>query len=495
MGIIKRQSIYSTVISYFGVVIGFLSSAVFMPILFSPSQVGLVKLIVAITGIFSSVFSLGVAQMLFRYYPKYRSNPSKINHLFFYSLRLTTLGVLIALPFYLLANSSLLNIDDSTEGLNKSMFFVMAVFMAICARLFYNAIFGFIRMTGEIVIDAYVQNIFLKGGMLLLIGLYYFQIITFSNYIYLLLILYLLFPLILLFYLKVKKELPKYVKGIKFEKGERKELRRLSVYGTLSTLGGSIYLYLDTLMVNEFLGESEVGVYGTMFLFGIIINIPARGVKSVAQSVISNSLTSNDISNVKNVYQKSSSSLLVVGGFLFIGVWVNLYSVYGYLPQDYHNSEFVVLFIALAQLIDMMFGVNSEIINASNMYRYNTYFIFISIIIAVATNLLLIPEFGVNGAAFATLLAFLSVNLIRMITVYRLFKIHPFTFKTILSLVIIAAVTLIIEMIPNVENYVFNLIIKGSLVVIIYLPIVYVLKLSEDINEVFDKYLNKILKR
>lgn len=495
MGIIRRQSIYSTLISYFGVVIGFLSSAVFMPILFSPSQVGLVKLIVAVTGIFSSIFSLGVAQMLYRYYPRYRDNSSMISHLFYYSLRLTSLGVLIALPFYFFTNYNLLNIDVSTEGIDKSMFFIIAVFIAICARLFYNAIFGFIRMTGQIVIDAYVQNIFLKGGMLLLIGLYFFQVISFSNYIYLLLVLYLMFPLILLLYLKFNKDLPSYTKGVRFEKGEKLELRKLSIYGTLSTLGGSIYLYLDTLMVNEFLGEAEVGIYGTMFLFGIIINIPARVVKSVAQSVISNSLTKNDVANVNKVYLKSSSSLLVIGGFLFIGVWVNLYSVYGYLPSDYHGSEYVVLFIALAQLIDMVFGVNSEIINASKMYRLNTYFIFISIIIAVIANLLLIPKFGVSGAAFATFLAFLSVNLIRMVTVYRLFKIHPFTGRTLLTVVIIVSVTLILEIIPNVENYILNLFFKGALVILIYVPLVYALKLSEDINEVFDKYLSKIFKK
>ncbi|MDX1652545.1 MAG: oligosaccharide flippase family protein [Brumimicrobium sp.] len=493
MGIIRSQSIITTIISYAGVIIGFITSAVLMPLLFDPSQVGLVKLIIAVTGIFSTIFSLGVFQMFYRYYPIYKNERNMLSALFFYALRLTVIGILLALPFYLLLSNQLFNLEKETAGIDKSILFVWIVFLAICARLFYNAIFGFIRMSGKVAIDAYIQNLYLKGGMLLLICLFYLGVISYSFYIYSLLFLYMIFPFILLIYLKMQGSLPRYSRGMTFGKQERRELRKISIFGTLTSVGGSLYLYLDTLMVNEYLGEAEVGIYGTMFLFGVIISIPTRGVRSVAQSVISHSINENDMDNVLKVYRKSSASLLVVGGLIFIGVWINLYSVYGYLPKEYAGTEYVVLFIGLAQLVDMTFGVNFEIINSSRMYRLNTYFIFLSILIAIGANLLLIPAYGLNGAALATFIAYFIMNFSVMLAVYKIFKIHPFTLKTVITYILIAACVLLIDSLPNTENYILNLIIKSGLAIILYLPLVYFLNLSEDINDVINKVFKKII--
>ena len=492
MGSIKRQSISSTIISYLGVVIGFVSSAILMPLVFLPSQIGFIKLIFAALGIFSSIFSLGVFQLQFRLYPQLSHDQKKLNYLFYYSLRISLIGTLLAAPFFIYFSGDLLNINKLTEGIDKSNLLIVIVFIAIFARLIYNSFLGYIRMMGDIIVDALLQNIVLKGGLLLFIILFYFDYITFSDYIYLLLSLYILYPVLALIYMKFQLYLPAYIKGFRFDKHEIVETTRLATFGTLSTIGGTIYLYLDTLMINEYLGEAEVGIYGTMFLFGIIINIPARGLKSVSQSVLSHAIESGDIDKVKVVYQKSSATLFALGGLIFLGVWSNLYSVFSYLPVEFLDSELVVLFISIAQLIDMSFGVNSEIINGSPHYKLNTFFIFLSIIFAVLANVMLIPLYGVNGAAFATLLAFLSVNIVRMIAIYHFYKIQPFSFKTLYNLLLIIGVAIIMGIIPNFDHYIINLFWKGFLVLLIYIPSIYFLNLSEDLKDIIDKLLKRV---
>jgi O-antigen/teichoic acid export membrane protein len=96
MGVIKSQSIYSTLYSYIGVVLGFVTSALLMPKIMSTEQIGFVKLIVAVTGIFASIFSFGVGQLLFRSFPIYENDLFKRRRLLFLAMKIALIGSVLA---------------------------------------------------------------------------------------------------------------------------------------------------------------------------------------------------------------------------------------------------------------------------------------------------------------------------------------------------------------------------------------------------------------
>lgn len=502
MGIIKSQSIYSTIYSYIGVVLGFVTSALLMPKIMSTEQIGFVKLIVAVTGIFASIFSFGVGQLLFRSFPMYENDILKRRRLLFLALKIALIGSFLALPVFYLTSVELFNYDEITLGVDKNTQLLALIFLTIVARLFYTSLFGYIRMMNNVVIDAFIQNIYHKGGILLVLILFYFNVISFQSFIVYYLILYLLFPLIISLYyaskrnsLKFKAFIPKSLsRKSKFSKEENKEFFQLILFGMLTTIGGSLFLYLDTLMVNYYLGESEVGIYGTMFLFGVIVIIPARSLKSISVSVLSRAFKEKNEKTILEIYQKSSITLLIIGGYIFMGVWCNMYSVFGYLPEAFQLGYYVVLCIGLGQLFDMATGVNNELIAASPKYKLNTWFILISIIVGILVNIALIPSLGINGAGLATLLTIVFVNLLRLIAVYRIYKIQPFTFQTVKVVLLIIGVTLVVQYLPNVENFVLNLVYKGMLISLIYLPLVYFMNISEDFNQLIKGVISKFKK-
>lgn len=491
MGSIKTQSIYSTAISYIGVVIGFVTSALIMPRILATDQLGLLKLITAVTGVFASVFSFGIAQLFFRSYPIFSKDPDKLSKLFYLAIKIALLGALIALPVYIFTFEDLLNYDIEIEGFEKTETFLYAVFIVIVVRLLYQSLFGYVRMLNQVVIDAIIQNIFLKGGVLILILLFYFEFISYSNLVYVNLALYLFLPLIILLYLVRNKSLPKIKKKVRFTKHEIKEFVSLSMFGMLTTVGGSLYIYMDTLMVSYYLGEEELGVYGTMFLFGVIVVVPARSLKSISVSVLAKAFGEDRLDEIATIYKKSSITLLIVGGYIFAGVWCNLYSVYGYLPEAFSNSAMIVFFIGLAQVIDMLTGVNNEIIASSKYYKLNTLFMIGAITTGFIANIIFIPIYGITGGALATFISITLINIIRLIAVWKLFRIQPFTIHT--SKVIVLLILLItgISLLPNLDSYLLNLIYKGGLITLIYFPVIYKLNVSEDINGIIERVIGR----
>lgn len=492
MGSIKTQSIYSTIVSYIGVVIGFVTAALIMPRVLATDQLGLLKLITAITGVFASVFSFGVTQLLFRTYPIFSKDSGRLSKLFYLAIKIVLFGALIGLPVYLFTAQDLLNYNIEIKGFEKTEVFLYVVFIVIIARLLYQSLFGYVRMLNQVVIDAIIQNIFLKGGLLVLIVLFYFELITYSNLVYINLVLYLFFPLIIVLYLLRNKALPRMQKKVRFTKGEIKEFVNLSMFGMLTTVGASLYIYMDTLMVSYYLGEEEVGVYGTMFLFGVIVVVPARSLKSISVSVLAKAFGEDRLEEVATIYKKSSITLLIVGGYIFAGVWCNLYSVYGYLPEAFSNSAMIVFFIGLAQIVDMLTGVNNEIIAASKYYKLNTFFMIGAIVSGFIANVIFIPVYGATGGAMATFISITLVNIFRLIAVWKLYRIQPFSSHTIKVLVFLIVLITAVSFLPNLENYLLNLLYKGGIITLIYFPIIYKLNVSEDINGMIDRMLAKV---
>jgi O-antigen/teichoic acid export membrane protein len=62
----------------------------------------------------------------------------------------------------------------------------------------------------------------------------------------------------------------------------------------------------------------------------------------------------------------------------------------------------------------------------SKKYKYDLVFTFILLILVFILNVLLIPIYGIIGAAISTGFALIVYNLGRMLFVYFVYDIHPF---------------------------------------------------------------------
>ena len=97
----------------------------------------------------------------------------------------------------------------------------------------------------------------------------------------------------------------------------------------------------------------------------------------------------------------------------------------------------------------------------------------------------------VNGAAFATALSVLVFNTMKLIFLYIKMGIQPFTFNTIKAIVLILIVYLSIDNITLPENVFYSLPLRFLLLFALYLPLMLLFKISEDINKIVNEIWNK----
>ena len=157
--------------------------------------------------------------------------------------------------------------------------------------------------------------------------------------------------------------------------------------------------------------------------------------------------------------------------------------------QFYSDAIWVVLIISTAKLIQMSFGCGPAILATSSFYKITLPF---SISMAVSVYFLndyLIDLYGINGAAFSTLIVLLLFTILKVLYINYKLKIHPYNLNTFKIIVVIILLyygfnSLEMEIYPLLSIF-----IKSLMISVIYFSLVYILKLSITINNKIDSII------
>jgi len=104
------------------------------------------------------------------------------------------------------------------------------------------------------------------------------------------------------------------------------------------------------------------------------------------------------------------------------------------------------------------------------------------VFVTIGLNQWLIPKFGIEGAAMATLISIFSYSVSKLLFVVFKMKLFPFTQKTLISLGIIILVFAAFYFWNFTWHPLLTIFTKSVLITIVYFGLVYVSKVSEDIN-------------
>ena len=134
-------------------------------------------------------------------------------------------------------------------------------------------------------------------------------------------------------------------------------------------------------------------------------------------------------------------------------------------------------------------GNNNAIIFNSDYYRVVLFFGVLLATLAVVFNMILIPIYGIEGSAFATFLAIVIYNTLKLIFVKMKLKMQPFSFTTIKVLILLTVLSFGFYYVEFSFHPMVNIILKSILLSLLYLFLVYNFKFSKDINDQLKKYL------
>ena len=140
----------------------------------------------------------------------------------------------------------------------------------------------------------------------------------------------------------------------------------------------------------------------------------------------------------------------------------------------------------------MILGNNNAIILNTKYYRTVLFFGLFLVFMMVMLNMLLIPVYGIVGAAWATLISVMVYNSIKLLFVVKKMNLYPFTINTVKSFGIIIAVFCMFYFWDFPFNPIINIILKSILITIVYVTLNYKFKISLEINGFILQFLKRV---
>ncbi len=263
---------------------------------------------------------------------------------------------------------------------------------------------------------------------------------------------------------------------------------RYSLYIFLS--GATILLVnkIDNMMIGALgkKGLADLAVYTVAFFIGTVIVIPGRAIRQIAAPIVADAWEKNDIKEVNKVYKKTALNQLIVGAVVLIVIWLNIDNLLSFLPQNYFQGKFVILFIGLSRLIRMGMGVNKQVLRVSRYYRYEFWGNLLLIALVIGTNYLLIPIYGINGAALATLISFFVRNLFVYLVVLIKLKLQPFTRHTVKAVIVALVAYVAGHQLPEM-SLIIDIVMRSLTIITIYGTLVLTWGFAPDINDIVNK--------
>ncbi len=488
MGLIVRQSIITTIISYVGVAIGYINLLYLYPRFLSPEQVGLMRTLQDSAILMAQFAQFGLAQSIIRFFPRFREQPDGGKN-FINLILLSGLGTfsLFLLIFFIFEGSIVSYFEsNAADFIHYTGLALWLTFITVMTTLLEV----YSRSLLKNVLPNLLKEILVRVLLAVLVLLYFRDVITFPDVMIGSVLIYVFTFVILLSALMAEGRLVFTLKP-NLDPEVRKELIRFSLLSFAGTAGLIIIGKVDSLMVAALLGLAPVAIYTTSFYMATVIEIPKRAMTQVATPLISRGFERNDMVEISTIYRKTALNQFIIGTLLLIGIAANLDSIFMLMPKGeiYSAGKWVVVIVGAGKLVDMLFGPSSEIIVYSKYYWFNIILIVILAVVIITANNLLIPKYGIEGAALGAAITMVIFNSVKYVFIWVKMGLQPFTFAFTKVLGIGAVAWTASMLLPRMDVVLLDMAVRSLLIGGIFSALVLGLRLSPEANDLVSRVM------
>jgi O-antigen/teichoic acid export membrane protein len=498
MGNIRKQTIISSILVYFGFLIGLLNIYLYSsksgP--FTPEQFGLTRIFFDYAQNMFAFGALGVIPVIYKFYPYYKDNlPEEKIDLMSWALVASFLGLLLVVFLGWYFEPRFVNIYAAKSKLVVDYYFWMVPFAI--GLLFFSILEGFSWALHKSVFSNFLKETLFRIITTILILLYYTHIISFSGFVHLFAMQFGLVFLVLLIYLLRSGQLHFPLTISRVTKKFWKKMLGMQALTFGGTCIASVAATIDVFIIAGFQDLKAVGIFVFAQYAANLVQVPQRSIQAVSAGVLSRAWKDKDMKEINRIYQRSCINLLLLALFIFGNLWLNISQGIQilHIKNEYADGLSVMFILGMVRIIDAGTGLNALVINTSAFWRFDFYSGIILLAFRLPLTYLLIKNYGIIGSAFAELFAYSVYNFIRFEFLRRKFGMQPFNGKTILSIVLgVMAYVLCYQTMKNIAGWP-GIILRGGSFSLIMIAGIFYAQLTPDAMQLYAVFQKRFLRK
>jgi O-antigen/teichoic acid export membrane protein len=492
MGIVIQRSGYAVLLSYVGFFVGYVNMLWLLPLAFQPEEVGLIRLIMAVSTMFATLSSFGGTQVATRFFPYFADSEYRRAAFIRLLLSLALAGAFISFLCLFLFHDRIAAIYSAKSPLLVTYFWYIIPITA--SLVLYGIVEALVVVQGHPLVPTLVREIYVRATITVAALAFLAAVVTLRGFIGIVSVLYCLAPLLLFLYGKRKGLLPIIGTADSIHRTEVKDLSQFGAFMFLGNASAVVLANIDSVVLSAYTGLANAGIYGIAMFIAVIIEIPKRSLSQVLIPLVVKANREQDFVSLGMLYKKSSLNQFIIGAAIFLVVWTNIDSIFSLIPNGhiYREGKLVVLLVSVAKLFDMLTGINAEIIGTSRFYKIDLLIYFALSLVGIGLNMFLIPLYGVNGAALAMFTSVVLYNSMRFVFIALAMKIQPFTRNIAFAFICALATYGVVSLVPTLPVAVVDVVVRSLVIGLVFGSMIIGFKISEDISGTFNKVLQRV---
>lgn len=492
MGIVIRQSIKGVVVTYIGAFIGFLTTFFLLTKYLTAEEIGLTRVLFEAASLLAGFALMGVTSSAIRFFPYFKSEDGKHNGFLFYLLAFPFVGCAIFILLYFLFREPITDLFIKNSALFVDYFDwvpILAVFLV------YWMVFEiYSSLLLRIAVPKLIREVIVRILLIVVYLLYAFRVVDMNGFIAGYISIYGIAMLMTFYYASRIGTISLRHTSSFVDKPLRKQVCYFTSIWIVGALGANIVSRLDLFMVGSQLGLDYAGIFSIAFYIVAVIEIPSRSIATISSPIASMALKNGETEKVNDLYRKVALHQLMVGGFVFLLIWINIDTIFALIPNGelYIEGKWVVLFLALAKLIEVTLNFGNTLISFSRYYHWGLYFTFLITGIAIALNNWLIPIWGITGAGIATALTTLFTYGVHQWLVQVKIKANPFTFNLVKLIGVFLLALGVDQLLPRCSIVLLDGMYRSVIISLVVCSMIYLFHISTEVNLLVNNFLTKI---
>ena len=430
MGIIIRESFKQSIVKLTLALFGALATLLIYPL--SRELYGILGFVINTAVLLLPIVMIGLGQASIRFFPYHNDSLKSRRKYFNFLIRLILINSLVLVGLFLMFKENILSFsknpdDDFTSYLNYvlpgAILFGLNQFLVQYLSNFKN-----------VTLPAVWQNLY-RIGIPTSFVLVYYEFVQINTGIWILLA-FLSIGSICLIWLSITQRSQTTIVPLVSTKTkmEKSVFYKYYLWAFASSIGAMVAFRIDVFMISSMLDFKSNGDYMIAMFMTNVIAYPIQSVLAISTPIISQAWKDNDLDELKSIYLKGSRNLLFIGATILFVLLV-AFQILPILLERWEELKYlqmIIFVLGVSKLFDMLSSVNGMIIQHSEWFRYNTYFLLLLTVLNITFNYILIGRYQIIGAAYATLLSLTIFNLLKSIFLYIKIGFHPYHLRSVL---------------------------------------------------------------
>ena len=271
---------------------------------------------------------------------------------------------------------------------------------------------------------------------------------------------------------------------------------------------GIIMHWTDIIMLGILKDAKDVGLYHPVERTAGLIRMILFAFASIFAPLFSQYFHEKNQTKMLEVFQLSTKWILLTSLPLFIFLILFSNTILMLFGSEFGNNSLALPILTVGIMIQAVFGLGSPSLTMSGFQKYNLINALVALFTNIFLNIMLIPQFGIAGAAMGTTIALFLISLLRFFENYYLLGMNLLSTKLLKPILAGLSTGMIVYL---VKPYIFEsgyfdyhssilylviyLLFGAIFILLIYMVLIWILRLDDEDKDIVQVITNKLLNK